>query len=81
MSPTDKVIGNLLRVVQNGREIKAAVDRAVSECGEVHDLVDSIEAARKDAEAAGEDDARRRDAALRSGLQGPFLYGPFSSCL
>lgn len=78
---SDRVIGNLLRVLQNGNEVKAAVDNAIDDCAEVFDLFESIETARKAAEEAGDDDPDRREQALRAGQQGLHRYFTLCACL
>ena len=57
---------NLLRVVRNGKEVKAAVDTAITECSSLTDMVDAIEDARVAAEDATADD--ERDQAVARGL-------------
>jgi hypothetical protein len=41
-----------LRTIRSGQEVKTAVDLAITACGEVEDLLDSIENAREEAEDA-----------------------------
>ena len=79
-SPTDlvdKVIGNLLRVLQNGREVKAAVDTAIRDCGEVSDLLVTIEKARQSAERAGDDEDRKK-ASIETGWE--YLHRYLAMC-
>lgn len=63
-----QMINNLLRVMRNGRGIKAAVDNAVERCSAVYDLIESIEACRRAAEEAARDSASKEERVKR-GLQ------------
>ena len=49
-----QIINNLLRVVRNGKEVKAAVDTAITQCNEVVDLFNEIEDSRLTAEEAAQ---------------------------
>ncbi|KAI5474355.1 metal ion binding protein, partial [Pseudohyphozyma bogoriensis] len=56
------VINNLLRTIRQGQEVKTAVDKAITECGETFDLLDAIEGSRQaaeDAKVAGDAELER----------------------
>lgn len=57
----------LLRVMRNGREIRAAVYLAISRCSEPYDLLGSIEVTRQKAEDASDPSQRR--VAIARGVQ------------
>lgn len=62
------VINNLLRTIRWGQEVKNAVDDAITACGEVEDIFDSIEEARQAAEDI-KDDEKLKKVKTQKGIQ------------
>ncbi|KAG7089324.1 hypothetical protein E1B28_011021 [Marasmius oreades] len=58
-----QVINNLLRVIRTGPKVKNDVDSAIDQCAVVHNMRDSIEECRLQAEEATDDKIRKKHAA------------------